>query len=340
MTSIITSMTGLRTRNGSHGAHGVTRPTLAVIVSLLFVLGLPGLHAQSALQFSETSSRHAQTPKTSLLPKTPEEIDNAIARVEARRTDVRAKASGIKPSQVMTVSVATQDELVEREQLFQQWLIALDQNARHLRSLKEIRRLNQERDAWRGFVQPPTAAMAEQLTDLLSGQRLELRTAEMFLAILQGEISRYSVRLNESQKQLRLVQDFSKEPGMQDSRRHWLIQLAQLRNQANEASVETAETGRLVTWQALDGQREYVEFLERKLSTARAQVRITRKDLNAVLAQINSKRTALQNEMNEVIAADDRLRESRETSVSDTNINSGANQNSESQYKAKCKRHE
>jgi len=73
-------------------------------------------------------------------------------------------------------------------------VIALDQQGRHLRGLKEIRRLNRERSAeaetWRGFARPPTAMMAEQLTDEVSARRLELRTAQMLLSILEGEISR------------------------------------------------------------------------------------------------------------------------------------------------------
>jgi len=137
----------------------------------------------------------------------------------------------------------------------------------------------------------------------------------MLLSILEDESSRFSARLKESHKQLRLAKDLAEQGGVQDWRRQWLLQLAQLRNQADQASVETAEIGRLVTWEALDGQREHVEFLERKLAVARAQSRITKVDLDGVLAQINEKRMALQKELNEAISADQELHASRDAAV-------------------------
>ena len=57
-------------------------------------------------------------------------------------------------------------------------------------------------------------------------------------------------------KQLRLAKDQAEQGGVQDLRRQWSIQLAQLRNQTDEASVETAQIG----------HRKHIEFLERKLA--------------------------------------------------------------------------
>jgi hypothetical protein len=291
------------------------------IVALGLLLTSGQLQGQRMLQFSEGASRDVQTNAPVGLPQTAEEIDGAVARIETRLNFVRLKVSAPKITETAAVIslAASPDELMEREQLLQRWVIALEQHGRHLRSLKEIRRLNQERsterESWRGFVQPPTVLMAEQLTDAVSARRLELRTAQMLLSILEGEIARYATRLNESHKQLRLAQDQAEQRGVQDLRRQWLIQLAQFRDQADEASVETAEIGRLVNWEALDAQRKHIEFLERKLAVARAQARITRSDLDGVVAQISEKRTALQKELHEAIVADKESQASRDKFV-------------------------
>jgi len=225
-----------------------------IIVALGLSLISCQLHGQRILQISEGTSRDTQTASAlASLPKTTEEIDGAIVRAEILLSDVRLKITAPKTTETAALSAlaATSDELSEREQLLQQWEIALSRYAGHLHRLKEIRRLNQERaaeqESWRGFVQQPTVLMAEQLTDEVSARRLELRTAQMLLSILESEISRYAARLSESYKQLRLAKDQAEQGGVQDSRRQWLNQLAKLRKEADEASVETVEIGRLVT---------------------------------------------------------------------------------------------
>jgi hypothetical protein len=209
------------------------------------------LHSQPLGQLSGVSSRETQGADASKgLPNSAEEIAGALARVEARLNEVRHRIAAPKPTETAAVAAvaATPDELAERDQSLQQWAIALDQQGRYLRSLAEIRKLNGERDAeqeaWRGFVQTPTAAVTEQLADAVSAGRIEVRTARMLLSILEGEISRHSARLADSHKQLRLAKDSEDRLVAQDSRRQWLIQLAQLRTQADEASVESAEIGR------------------------------------------------------------------------------------------------
>ncbi len=293
---------------------------VALLISAFLLTG-GQLYAQALPRFVETTSRESHTPHDfGTLPKTPEEIDVAIARIEKRLDEVQLRTSAPKNSERAAPIAfgASADELTERDHLLQQWTIALDEHARYLRSLKEVRRLNLERtneqERWRGFAQPPTKiAVAEQLTDAVSARRLELRTAEMYLSIVDGEISRHASLLNESQKQLRLAEDDT--GSTRDSGRQWLAQTAQLRVQANEASVEAAQMGRLVTWEALEGQRKHLEFLEHKLAAARAQARMTRADLDGVLAQINEKRLALQKDLNDALAADKDLRASRDAAA-------------------------
>lgn len=264
------------------------------------------LHAEPApIEIPKSSS--ASLPITA-------KIDEAISSLETFRAEVRRKASlpGISAENASAALAATPEELVQKEQLLQQWGLALDQHTRHLRLLKEVRRLMQERateeESWHGFSQPPTMLLAEQLTDLVSARLLELRTTQMSLSIFEGEIPRHAARLAESHKQLRLVSDQSAGSSTQDFRRQWIVQLSQLKVQTEEAAVEAAEVGRLVAWEALNGLNQNVRFLERKISVARAQAKFSKADLEGMLAQIDTKRAALRKELSDAVTAEKQLR--------------------------------
>jgi hypothetical protein len=199
--------------------HGLA---FAAILLLSIPRQLPG---QYLTQFTASATRDVPTANApASLPKTTEEIDSAITRVETRLSEVRLKVSPRKTTEIAEAQAlgATPEELVEREQLLQQWVIALDQYGRYLQSLKEIRRLNQERmleqETWRGFDQRPTILVVEQLTDTVAAQRLEMRTGQMFLSILEGEIARSATRLTQSHKQLRLAQDQAEQGIVQNLR--------------------------------------------------------------------------------------------------------------------------
>lgn len=278
------------------------------------------LHVQAVPGWPESPLPSMHVPGATVkLPKTPEAIDSAILQIEKRLGEALPNSSVSLPAGTMLSEFApTAEEQLERDQLHQQWTLALEQHARYLRSLQDVRRLDaersSEREQWHGFAQTPTIATTEQLTDAVSAGRLELRTAEMLLSILDGEIARCVAQLDESRRQRRLAEDDAQQA--HDSRRQWLLQLARLRTEAHEASVESAQDGRLVTCEAMDGKRTHLQFLENKLAAARAQARMTKADLDRVLAQINEKRLALHRDLNDALAADRNLRASRDAAAS------------------------
>lgn len=247
-----------------------------------------------------------------ILPRSAEETDKAIARVETLSGVVRAKLAAAGNGENTDSETATADELTERRQLLQQWLAALDQEGRYLQHLKEVRELNQERnleqESWHGFREAPTLLAGEQLTDAVSAQRLELRSARMMLSIFENEIARYGKNLEENRRRFRLAQ----EDGLQTPRQEWLVRLAMSRKDADEAAVETSEIGRQLIWEALSGQEKHLEFLERKLAEARTRTRITKADLEGMFAEINAKRSGLQLELEEAIGNDRALQTARE----------------------------
>src|ERR1041384_73135 len=105
-----------------------------IIVALGLSLLSCQLHGQRILQISERTSRDTQTASTlASLPKTTEEIDGAIVQAEIRLRDVRLKVTAPKTTETAALSAlaATSDELAEREQLLQQWEIALSRYAGH-----------------------------------------------------------------------------------------------------------------------------------------------------------------------------------------------------------------
>ncbi len=279
-------------------------------LSALLTIYCGRLHAQSV---GQGGALHAggESASTASLPVT-SKIDEVISSLEAARAEVRRKAllPGFSTAHAAAIA-ATPEELVQKEQLLQQWGLALDQHTRHLRLLKEIRRVSLERaaeeEAWHGFVQPPTMLLAEQLTDLVSARRLELRSAQMSLSMFEGEIPRHAVRLSDCRKQLRLATDQS-TGGTEDFRRQWIVQLGQLSVQTEEAVVEAAEVGRLVAWEAVNSLNANIQFLERKISLARAQAPFNKSDLQGMLAQIDAKRAALRKELSEAVAAEKQLR--------------------------------
>lgn len=272
---------------------------------LLFIHGSMQGQISPGLSESDSTVSHAP-PASASLPKTAEEIDQAVAQLDRRLDAVRASSGTVK-----TLDNAAS---MERSDLLQQWMLAMDQQSRHLRSLKEIRRLNSEhlseQEQWQGFAQPPTIATAEQLMDAVSSQRLELRTVERICAILDGEILRFVEQLNESRKQLRVAEETTTRGN--HSQQEWLLPQAQLRTRVHEASVEAGQVGRLVLGEAIVGRRKYLQFLEEKLASARVRYRVRKTDIEAVLAQIDEKRVSLQKDLVNAIAVDRELRASRD----------------------------
>lgn len=289
---------------------------LSLIVKLLVLIGLTtaAKGAQPLLGLVDSGGpREIKGAVATVLPTTAAEIDAAIAALQLQAGEVRKKCSAEKSTGTEgDMFAASGPDVRESERLLRDWGAALDQHARHLRMLKEVRRLAEERntqeESWRGFPQPPSVLESEQLTDLVSARRLELRTAEMFLSIVEGEITRRASALTDRHKQLRLVLDKPRAAGVEELRRQWEIRLAERSVHAEEAAVEAAEIGRLVTWEALESLKRHIAFLERKVSAARARVQITRADVDSMLGAINLKKAAIQRMLEQALQNDSELR--------------------------------
>lgn len=250
-----------------------------------------------------------------VLPRSPEETDQAMARIESDLAAVRGRLASSQSLESASnlLEGVTAEEVGERRDLLQQWATALDQKKRYLQNLKEVRQLNRERgtehEVWHGFEETPTLIVSEQLVDAVSAQRLELRSARMVISIFETDVARYAKALEEDRKQLRLAQ----ESVSNTSRQEWAIRMATLRKEVDEARLETSEMGRQLTWEAITGQEKHLDFLERKLAEARARSRMTKADLDSMLFEIDAKRSALQSELEEALRADRLLQSERDS---------------------------
>jgi hypothetical protein len=227
-----------------------------------------------AAQVLDSGSGRASTASSSAsaaarLPQTTEEIDRALSRIEKQRSEVRERGTAAIPE-------ATPEQEIERQHLFQQWLSALDSHARSLQRLKEIRALNQDRaaeaEAWRGFAEKPpySLMLVEELRDAIAEQGLEAQTARMLLSISENGVARAAILLEDGRKQVRLAHDRVESAGAPIQRQRWLLQLAEIRVQSNQATIEAAELERQVTLENLTGLQKYLEFLERNSPLPRA----------------------------------------------------------------------
>ncbi len=291
------------------------RPLKAFIPVAITIATLLQLAQPARAQLPESAA--APTPPAAhglesrvMLPASPAAIDQAMDGLGKTIAEIRHRLAASPGANAAAGDSTTAPAAGAQEsaRLLQQWIVALDQRVRHLAKLKELRHQTSkhtaERDAWQGFALPPTAAATEELADLMSAQQREQEAGRLFLAIVQGEIARHAARLTKTQKELRLHRDRADatwgRPALTDAS----SPIESLRRDVSEAALETAEFGRLLASESLEENRRQLDFLQTKLAAARAQARLGREDLAAVIAQINEKRLALQQELQAALAAD------------------------------------
>lgn len=265
------------------------------------------IHAQPLRGLSGRSPPAAETNASTGLPTANEQLASMVVQIEAQLEAVRAQAGTATPE-------ATSEELAERQQILQQWAIALDAELRSLRRLNEVRELNRDRrteaETWSGFTEKPPypLSLVERLRDDLAAQRLGAQTQELMLSIALNGVTRGAAALENARKQLRLARDEAELSGAPDAHQQWLLSLAETRVRSCEAMVEAADMDRLVTLESLGGQRGYIEFLTRKLNAAQSQSRFSKEDLDDVLARLSKKREECRTELGEAITQDTEIR--------------------------------
>ncbi len=299
-----------------------------IVVSMLVVLTVPSpVSAQKLPAFlSEKEQTPAQgTVAQASLPATDEEIDKAVARIESRLVALRkesAAAAEAADAEKGGLLTASPEELRKRQRLLGELMNTLDRYAQGLRELKDIRKTSIERSAemraWQGFTEKPPFPISflDGLRDSILAQRLDLETLELRLTVARGNLRKFTKDLSESQKELRLASErLEKSVGTAaEGRQRWLLDLMRLQNDLNEVAIANAETQRLMLEKATSDKKEYIRFLEQKLTVAEQVSPLSKTDLEQKLQELDNQRRALERDLGRTVKEEDELKASLQKS--------------------------
>ncbi|MDA8239363.1 MAG: mechanosensitive ion channel [Nitrospiraceae bacterium] len=253
-----------------------------------------------------------------MLPATDEEIDKALTQLKARLEYFRRLSSETAETEAGP-HMAAPEESEKRQRLITGLLLTVDKHMEILRALKVIRKADGDRavevKAWQGFKEKPPFPIAflDSLRDSVLSQRLDMQTLELRLTVATGELQRFTQDLRDSQKEVRLAKErVDKSQGTStEARQRWLLDLARLQNDLNEAGATSSETQRLVLDQALANRKEYIRFLEQKLVAAEKVSPLSKTDLGEKLQELDLQRKALNLELEKAFKkSEDAARES------------------------------
>jgi small-conductance mechanosensitive channel len=232
-------------------------------------------------------------------------IDKEIARIKAQVDRLLAESTGFGKEAAVGGALglaASPDELSQLERVKSELVIDLERQIDTLKELKEIRKDNasyeSEQKSWKGFREKPPFPIKfiDDIRDSLLSQRLALESFELRLSLARASFKRFGDDLKKSRKDLRLAEEESSTivgtPREQRSR--WLLELARLQSDRNEAGLVLAELHRLAYETAVKGKRLQIAFLEEKLRVAEASSPLSKDDLEEKLKDLDRQRRDLE----------------------------------------------
>jgi len=294
------------------------------LISLCIVAALtvPSPVSAQKLPFFQSTKEQASGQASlaqALLPSTDEEIDKAVARIESRLADLRQQstaAAEARDDEKAGLLTVPPEELRKRQRLLSKLVYTLEKYSQSLKELKEVRRTGSERSAeirsWQGFTIKPPFPMSflDGLYEAVIAQQLDLETLELRLTVARGDLQRFTKDLKESQKQVRLAGErLEKSIGTAaEGRQRWLHNLTLLENDLNEAGAATSETQRLVLEKATADRKEYIRFLEQKLTAAVKVSPLSKGDLEQIHQELDNQRRTLESEIILILKKEDEIK--------------------------------
>ncbi len=281
-------------------ASGLRFFLIACMVSAVLLIWSPFAAGQLSKVFSQKESASGKSVPTGL-PGSDEEIDREIDRIKARLDKIRRESgsagSGVTAESGLVLGVQP-EELKQRERVISDLTITLEKQIDILTELKTIRKDNAddaaEQASWKGFSEKPPYPIyfLDEIRDALLFERLAFESFAIKRSLAQKARTQYDRDLKKSRKDLRIAEEKStKNIGKpQEMKSRWLLDLARLRNDLNEAGLVLAELQRLTFETAEKGKRAYLAFLEGKLKTAESSSPLSKEDLDKKLQEIDSRR--------------------------------------------------
>ena len=305
---------------GNSRSLAISRVLTAFMLSaVLFFWPLP----VSGQKISQPVFQKAEGPAVSSLTGllgTDADIDKEIDRIRAQVDRLIAESTG-GAAEVTAVNVpalgASPDEVREKERIESELVIDLDKQIDTLKELKEIRKDNAsyevERKSWRGFGEPPfSISFLDGIRDSVLSQRLALQSLELRLSLAKAAFKRFDDDLKKSRKALRLAEEErSRSIGTpREQRNRWLLDLARVRNDRNEAGLVLAELNRFTYETAVKGKHAQIAFLEENLRAAEASSPLSKEDFEKKLSELDSLRRELETGLLKARKSEEEVRKS------------------------------
>jgi len=236
------------------------------------------------------------TPVSSDL--TDKQIDANRLKLEARSAQVRQQYSPQAVAALRTTyqSAASPEEVEIWEKLNGKLAGILEDHATSLYRYKNYRKTTRDRldemKSWKGFHEKPPypLSLVDSLRDALHSKQSVLKSLDVIRATIESEFEEYAVNLKSSSKQLRLAEEELEKntggPGEQRSR--WLLQLAQLQLEVNQAGTVYGETRRLSITELQKGVQAEIDFLVQKLAVARGNYRFSAEEHQQKIQSIDA----------------------------------------------------
>ena len=154
---------------------------------------------------------------------------------------------------------------------------------------------------WQGFPEKPPypLSLLDSLGDAIHAKEIELQSLEMMRTTFEGEFEEFSGGLRNSRKEVRLAEEnVDKSEGKpEELRSRWLLVLARLRDEVNQAGVVFAEARHLMMKEAREGIQGEIDFSRQKLAVAMENYRFSADELEQKLQAIDDRSELLRQEV-------------------------------------------
>jgi small-conductance mechanosensitive channel len=236
------------------------------------------------------------------------EIDANIVTLQVRVDELRLQYSA-DATPLLNASyqdVATPDELALWRNLANQLAGILEEDILTLSRLKDYRKELQgklnEIKSWKGFAEKPpySITLIDSLLDLLESKQGVLKSLDVINVSLEEEFKEFSNQLKQSSKQLRLAEEGleSNLGKPEELRNNWLLELARLQNEVNQAGTLYGERRRVASRERQKIVQADIDFVTQKLAIIRGNYRFSADELKekqqAIDAQLSTLQLALQ----------------------------------------------
>jgi len=292
----------------------------------LFIICAPSLVMAATLSLPGMSAKKSgvQKPAQAAAVLTDASIEESRVKLETRLTELRLQlgSEAVAEMQKNYADVASSQELVEWETLMNRLIGILEDHVSSLLRFKNLRTATRDRTTevkgWQGFTEKPPYpfSLVESIRDAIDGNRSNLNLQEVMRTTAEGELAEFSSNIKESGKQLRLAEEaLEMNTGKPDElRKRWLVALARLRDQVNQAGALLAELRQSYYREALGATQAEIDFLRRKLAAARGNYRFTVEELEQKIQAIDKRQQTLSRELEQAYPEMDVARKQLEKS--------------------------